>query len=185
MSEAIAYLSFGDYIEGETRAPNRHERVGGRLFAMAGGSERHDLASGLIYETLAPGARRAGCRTFTANRILRTPSDAAYYPDVMVVCGPAWHRQYEKEAAVIVEVLSPSTAGVDRREKAIAYAAIPGLRLLLLVDPNERRIEVARPLEGCIASWEAYGPGQVIVTEHGDIDVDLLYDTIDQSATTT
>lgn len=150
-----------------------------------GGTERHDLASGLLYETLVPGARRAGCRTFTANRILRTPSDAAYYPDVMVVCGRAPHRHYEDEASVIVEVLSPSTAGVDRREKAIAYGAIPGLRLLLLVDPDERRIEAACPLEGRIVSWEAYGPGQVIVTEYADIDVDLLSDIIDRTATIT
>lgn len=185
MSEAIAFLAFPDYVEEETRAPCRHELIGGRLFATAGGTERHDLASGLIYEALAPGARQAGCRTFTANRILRTPSDAAYYPDVMVACGRAPHRLYEEDATVIVDVLSPSTVGIDRREKAIAYAAIRGLELLLLVDPNERRIEAARPFERRITSWELYGPGQVIATGYGEIDVDLLYDTIDSSATTT
>lgn len=36
MSEAIAYLHFGDYVEAETRSIHRHELIGGRLFAMAG-----------------------------------------------------------------------------------------------------------------------------------------------------
>lgn len=51
------------HVDGETRASQRHELIGGRLFAMAGGTERHDLAPGLVYEALAPGARRAGGRT--------------------------------------------------------------------------------------------------------------------------
>ncbi len=158
--------------------------MGGRLFAMAGGSERHDLAAGLLYAALAPGARRDGCRAFTANRVLRTASDAAYYPDVMVVCGAAAHRQYKDRATVVVEVLSPSTAGVDGREKGVAYAAIPGLRLLLLVDPDHRRIEAVRPVGGRILTREAYGPGRVIATGYGVLDVDELYDTLDRTATT-
>ena len=52
---------------------------------MAGGPERHDLAVGLLYEFLAPGARLAGCRPFTSNRLVRTRAGNAYYPDVMVI----------------------------------------------------------------------------------------------------
>lgn len=102
----------------------------------------------------------------------------------MVVCGPAAHRFYEADPALIVEVLSPSTADQDRREKAVAYAASTSLSLLALVDPNIRRIEVARPVEGAITDWTVYGPGDVISSPFGDIDVDALYETIDRTATT-
>lgn len=185
MSEAIAICSFEEFLDAEQSAERRHELVGGRVYAMAGGTERHDLVTGLVYEAVAPGARKRGCRPFMSNRLVHTPSGNAYYPDVMVGCGPAAHRLYEEAPALIVEVLSRSTSTVDRREKAVAYAGHTSLRLLLLVDPDTRRIEAARPVNGRIDRWDAYGPGDLVVTEFGDIDVDALYDLVDQTATTT
>jgi Uma2 family endonuclease len=184
MTEAIAVISFDGFLEREQRSERRHELVGGRVYAMSGGSERHDLAAGLIYELLATGARASGCRPFTSNRLVRTRCGNAYYPDVMVVCGQAPHRLYETDPALVVEVLSPSTADVDRREKAVAYAEATSLRLLVLVDPETRRMELARPVSGAIDAWEVSGPGEVLATEFGDIDVDALYDSIDRTATT-
>jgi hypothetical protein len=67
----------------------------------------------------------------------------------------------------------------------VAYAAATSLLLLLLVDPDARRIEVARPDDGRIGDWSVYGPGDVVDTGFADIDVDALYDTVDQTATTT
>jgi len=185
VAEALAYKTFEQYLEGERASQRRHELVGGRLYALAGGSERHDLIAGLLYRTLAPGAETRGCRAFTSNRLVHTECGNGYYPDVMVVCSPAPHRQYETDPALIVEVLSPSTQDHDRREKAVAYAESSSLRLLLLVDPDVRRVEVARPAEGRIRDWRVYGPGDVIATPYGDIDVDACYDAVDRSATTT
>ena len=184
MSEAIAYGTFDAFLVGEQDSPCRHEFVGLRTYAMAGGSERHDLAAGLLYEALAPAARSAGCRPFTSNRLVRTRTDDGYYPDVMVVCGPAPHRLYETDPCLIVEVLSPSTSSVDRREKAVAYAHASTLQFLLLVDPDTRRIEAARPSGGQIGSWSVYGSGHVVPTDFGPIDVDVLYDALDATATT-
>lgn len=168
MSGAIAFCSAEEFLFGEELAERRHELVGGRVYAMAGGSERHDLVAGLIYELVAPGSRLRGCRPFTANRLLRTPSGNLYYPDVLVACGPAPHRLYETGPALIVEVLSPSTADIDRREKAVAHAEAEPLQLLLLVDPDARRIEAARPSGGRVTEWTVFGPGEVVATGFGD-----------------
>jgi len=184
VSEAIATCSFEDFLEAEQLADRRHELVGGRVYAMAGGSERHDLIAGLTYELVAPEARSRGCRPFISNRLVRTMSGNAYYPDVFVACGGAPHRLYESSPVLVVEFLSRSTADLDRREKAVGYAASESLSLLLLVDPDARRIEAARPAAGKIGAWAAYGPGDVVATEFGDIDVDTLYDVIDRTATT-
>jgi Putative restriction endonuclease len=51
----------------------RHELVGGRVYAMSGGTGRHDLAAQLLYEMLVDEARTRRCRTFVGNRLLRTP----------------------------------------------------------------------------------------------------------------
>lgn len=145
-------LSFEEFCEAEGRGDRRHELVGGRVYAMAGGSERHDLIAGLLYEAMARNARTAGCRAFLANRLLRTMAGNAYYPDLMVVCGAAFHRLYEQDPTLVVDVLSRSTEDVDRREKAQAYATCTSLRQYVLVDPDHRRIEVASPV-GETLTW--------------------------------
>jgi Uma2 family endonuclease len=184
MSEAIAQVGLEEFLAAEQDSERRHELVGGRVYAMAGGSERHDLAATLLFGILAPPALAAGCRPFTANRLVYTRLGAGYYPDIMIACGPAPDRLYETDPTVVIEVLSPSTANVDRREKALAYAASPELRLLMLVDPEQRRIEVATVHHGVLA-WDVRGPGEVIRTGYGDVDVDALYDALDAAATTT
>ncbi len=182
-AEEIASLTFAQYLDAEVASDVRHEYVGGRVYVMAGGTERHDLAAGLVYEALAQGARENGCRPFAGNRKLRTPA-AAYYPDVLVVCGPAGHRLYETDATVVVEVLSRSTEATDRREKATQYGQLPGLGLYLLVDPDDRRVEVATVGTDGTLAWRVFGPGSVVPTRYGDLDVDALYDAIDASSTT-
>ena len=57
---------------------------------------------------------------------------------------------------------------VDRREKALAYAASSRLELFLLVDPDRRRIEAARPVGGRLR-WNFHVPGDVIFTDYGDM----------------
>lgn len=129
----MADLSFGEWLAAEERSERRHELVGGRIYLMAGGTERHDLAAGLLYELLA---------------------------------------------------LSPSTADVDRREKATAFAAIAGLETLLLVDPDIPRAEGARLVGGRVAGWDTFGPGDAITTPFGETDIDALHDQIDATAST-
>jgi Uma2 family endonuclease len=183
VTEAIAVLSFEEFCAAEGRGDRRHELVGGRVYAMAGGSERHDLAAGLLYEAIARNARTAGCRAFLANRLVRTMAGNGYYPDVMVVCGPAAHRLYEQNPTLVVEVLSRSTEDVDRREKAQAYSTSTSLRQYILVDPDHRRIEVATPT-GDVLAWAVIGPGDVLDTGYGIVDIDAFYDELDLTATT-
>ena len=65
MTEAIAVLSFEEFCDAEGRSDRRHELVGGRVYTLAGGSERHDLVAGLIYEAVAVGhACRAAARSW-------------------------------------------------------------------------------------------------------------------------
>lgn len=181
-AEPIHSVTFEEFLAEEQRAEARHEFVQGRVYAMSGGTERHDLLAGLVYEALAPGARARGCRPFLGNRLVRLDG-AGYYPDVLVVCGPSGGLHHETDLGVAVEVLSPSTEGYDRREKAAAYGRAAGFAVLILADPLRRRMEVARPGSRGL-SWEMAGAGQVVVTPVGDLDVDLLHDRLEESATT-
>ena len=79
-------------------------------------------------------------------------------------------------------MLSPSTRDIDRREKAAACAGAASLRHYLLVDPDERRIEVGEPFAGGLR-WRAYGPESVLVTRFGTLVLAGLYDSLDRLAT--
>jgi Uma2 family endonuclease len=182
IAEELPSVPFQGFLVAELSGEVRHEFVEGRVYVMAGGSERHDLAAGLIYRALADRAEAGGCRVFTANRLLRTAA-AAYYPDVLVSCGPAADTHYESDASLIVEVASPSTRDVDRREKAAAYAGLPSLQWYVIVDLEARRLEVARPSTAGLG-WQAYGAGHTLVTAFGALDVDTLLAAVDRLATT-
>jgi len=182
-SEELPHYTLEQYLAVEEASQVRHEFVGGRIYAMSGGTERHDLLTGLIYEVLAAAARREGCRPFIANRQARVGS-AHYYPDVMIVCARSAERLYETDASLIVEVSSRSTVDTDRREKASAYATLPGLSLYVLVDPERRRIEVAQRRSDGDLLWRVFGPEGVVPTRYGALDVDALYDALDATAIT-
>lgn len=76
---------------------------------------------------------------------LRIRDEAVYYPDVMVVCGEGPpHPYYEEAPCAVVEVLSPATEALDRREKRAMYLSLDSLQVYLLVDPERRRFTAYR-----------------------------------------
>lgn len=175
-------VTFEDFLAGGQRADRPHEWVAGRVYAMAGGTERHDLMVGLVYEALAPSADRRGCRPFAHHRLVRL-GDAAYHPDVLVVCpdGRRPDRHYEHDLSLVVEVLSPSTETLDRREKATAYSAASSFELYAVIDPERRRIEVATRTTAGLR-WDVYTNGHVV--PELALDVDALYDALDRRSLT-
>ena len=72
-------------------------------------------------------------------------ADAFYYPDVFVTCDPRDTEPYFKRfPCLIVEVLSPSTEAVDRREKLRHYRMLETLKEYMLVSIEERKVEIFR-----------------------------------------
>lgn len=160
-----ATLSVEDYLALEETASVRHEYVAGQIHALAGGSARHNQIAGRMYRHLAAAAEGGPCRVYISDVKLRAAEDAIYYPDVMVVC-----EAHEPTALVLtdpcllVEVTSPSTETIDRREKLAAYTRIPTLKGYLIVHQDTRRVErYWRTEEGTWASGDVVGTGRVPV----------------------
>jgi Uma2 family endonuclease len=66
-----------------------------------------------------------------------------YYPDVVVTCEPTRGSQQTVGApCFIVEVLSPTTASIDKREKRIAYTSLESLQEYVLVYQSRMRVDV-------------------------------------------
>jgi len=72
-----------------------------------------------------------------------------YYPDLMAVCAPPPKDPFYEEApCLVVEVLSRTPEGVDRREKLWRYLSLPSLQACLLVSARERQVELNWKGEG-------------------------------------
>ena len=156
-------LTVEEYLQLEAESTVRHEYVGGELYAHAGTSERHNLIVANLITLLRTAARGTGCRALVGDVKLRAAADVIYYPDIMVVCDDGDDDPYIKERpCLIVEVLSPSTESIDRREKLMAYRRIESLRAYLMVYQDQRRVARQwRDEQG--AWWQAEVSGDGIV----------------------
>lgn len=65
--------------------------------------------------------------------------DTVVRPDVLVLCGEVPPQHVTQTPALIVEILSPSTADRDRNEKRMLYQE-NGVAYYLLVDPIARTL---------------------------------------------
>lgn len=127
----------------------RAELEQGIIFMMAGGSEEHSRIAANILVFLAPKLRGTGCRAYGSDLATRTGEDTVRLPDVTVHCGnPSVPENARKrllgDPVVVVEVLSPSTASLDQKVKLEEYRSLAGMRDIVLVDPNARRVRHVR-----------------------------------------
>ncbi len=136
------FLSVEEYLEYEKKASVRHEYVAGTLYALAGATRRHNLIISNVSGHLWNASRGGPCRVYSENFKLRPSDDFFYYPDVMVVCREEEGDPiFETEPCLLIEVLSDSTAHIDKREKLVAYRQIESLQTYLIVYQNEKLIE--------------------------------------------
>ncbi|WCM40024.1 Uma2 family endonuclease [Thermus antranikianii] len=157
-AKPLKFFTAAEYLAWEEAQPERHELVEGVPYAMAGDSRVHNLLVGNLYALLRPHARARGCRLYTETVKLRIGENTFYYPDLMLVCvGAPPHTHYEESPCLLVEVVSDSTEGIDRREKLWRYLKLPSLQAYLLVDNRQPRVEAYfRGPEGWL--YQALGP---------------------------
>ena len=180
MELATAFIPISNYLTGEQTSPIRHEYLGGQIFAMSGGSEEHNRISGNIYASLLAHLRGSGCKTFIADmkvRITTKHTNLFYYPDIMVTCNSQdTEKYYKTHPCLIIEVLSPSTQDLDRREKRLNYQSLPSLQEYILVSQTDKQVEVYRPNEA--GNWALEQLGSQDCLELKSVGLTLTMDDI-------
>jgi Uma2 family endonuclease len=144
IAETENFIKVDEYIQGEELSEVRHEYIGGQVYAMAGGSEAHNVLSGNLYAAIRQHLRGKPCKAFMADMKLRhliAEDDIFYYPDVLVTCDPSDNEKYYKtQPVVLIEVLSPAAERLDRREKFLSYQRLPSLQEYVLVDQEKMAV---------------------------------------------
>jgi Uma2 family endonuclease len=159
-------LTVDEYLAFEERSCVRHEFVAGTLIAQAGTSERHNRIALNIANRLMAVTDDGPCRVLMSDVKLRVADEFVYYPDIMVICDPEDAHPYIKtRPCLLVEVLSPSTEGIDRREKLLAYRRIATLKTYVIVHQDEPR--VVRNFSDAKGAWwqeDLVNNGHVLLT---------------------
>ena len=156
MQPKPAPLSPAQYLEWEEKSPVKHEYVDGEIYAMSGAKRRHNLiAANLVSHAWNAGSNRKDCQVFGSDmKVYVEAHNSFYYPDVSVCCDRNDRDElFLTRPCFIVEVLSPSTASIDRREKRASYCTLESLREYVIVDQDQPRVEIYRREAG---GWQGY-----------------------------
>jgi Uma2 family endonuclease len=126
-------MTVEEFLAWERRQELRYEFDGFGPVAMTGGTLNHSaIATNLVAELntrLRPGCRayRGDVKILVAGRVR--------YPDAAVTCSPIdGQSDILPNPVVVFEVLSASTASVDRVTKNAEYAATPSIQRYLMLE---------------------------------------------------
>jgi Uma2 family endonuclease len=146
-------MSAEEFLAWDVHQTVKHEFVRGELLLKESADQRHNLTVGNVVMALRARLRDTPCRTLALDMKLRVEAaDCFYYPDVLVTCSETDRDPLlKREAVLVVEVLSPSTAAFDRGDKFADYRLLPSLREYLLLDPDKRRGDLYR--KGSAGLW--------------------------------
>lgn len=139
----------------------RWELIGGQIYNMtpAPRLSHQDVVLNFGAE-LKQSLKGYPCKPYIAPTDVILSDEDVVQPDVFVVCDPKKMEGDRVEGApdFIAEVLSPSTAAKDRREKRALYEA-HGVKEYWLVDPD------ARLLERYLLKKGKYGLSEVLLPD--------------------
>jgi Uma2 family endonuclease len=177
---ARSKLTPEEYLAWERLQTEKHEYHVGEVFAMAGGSPRHNWIAGNVQAVLKRELDDR-CFTFTSDqRIVFDDGKRYVYPDASVVCGSIVLLEGTSDVvvnpAILVEILSSTTEAYDRGLKWEGYQRLASLMDYLLVSQQEVRIEHYR--RGPDRGWfyRSYGAGErVVLANSAQLDVDAIY----------
>jgi Uma2 family endonuclease len=141
------FMTPDEYLIWEAEQPIKHEYIDGEVYAMAGGTLPHNDIALNLYSGLRGHLRSLGCRGNVADAKVRISEKGPYfYPDLVVSCD-----QRDRTATdaiyyptLIVEVLSPSTAGYDRGDKFKFYRRFSTLQEYVLIDAEKVGVDCYR-----------------------------------------
>jgi Uma2 family endonuclease len=179
---AISEMSPEDYLAWERSQPAKHEYHLGEVFAMAGGSPRHNFLSGAMVAELRAALRGKGCHVLTSDQRIAAEQGRRYvYADSVVVRGPMTMEPGTSDVLAnprfLVEVISKSTETYDRGEKWEAYQRLASLTDYLLVAQASVRVEHFQREADSSWRYRVKKVGETVTLANGaTLSIDAIYE---------
>jgi Uma2 family endonuclease len=162
--------------------PGRWEFVDGRPRLMAPASMPRTLIKNNIGFALRQALADRGCTALVDGPQILT-EDISAIPDVVVTCAPLdLTTPVIALPAIIVEVMSPSTAGDDHGLKWLSYRKIASLRHYMIVAQHQRLVHL-HSRAGDIWRERFVSAGSITLDDPSvTLDLDAIYAATDVAA---
>lgn len=157
-------FTYNDYVGWPD--DERWEVISGEAYAMTPApSIRHQLISQYLSTAFGVFFKGGGCKTFPAPTDVVFDEQNIVQPDLLVVCDKSKITEKNIQGApdLVVEILSPSTALKDKREKKALYERF-GVREYLIVYPAEELVERVVLTDGCYGVADLFGWEEVLTS---------------------
>jgi Uma2 family endonuclease len=146
----VAKISVEEYLTLDRAAEVKSEYHDGELFPVVAVTWAHARISVRIGGWLDRHLEKTPCSAGGNPLRVRVSPTKFVIPDIVVICGQPnltdEHQDTVTNPKVIVEILSPSTAGYDYGEKFILYRRLPSFEEYILVSQDQPRIETYRKI---------------------------------------
>ena len=172
--QPISDYSFDDYLAAERELiDEKHEYIGGEVFAMAGGSFEHNLIVSNLIRGLGNSLGGSPCMALPSDmRVRIEATNAGTYPDIVVLCDPPIFHDDRRDTIInptlLIEVLSPSTEGYDRGSKFALYRTLRSLKQYIMVAQDRISVDV----------YTREDSNRWLLTAYDQIDSNITFDTI-------
>ena len=134
-----------EYLAFERPAKDKHEFIGGRIVAMTGASDRHNVIASNVFGEIWTQLKGTNYRPFASDMRVNAKKGNYFYPDIVVTCGERKFEDNKKDIllnpTLILEVLSKSTKLKDRNEKFESYILLESLTDYVLIEQDKMKIE--------------------------------------------
>jgi Uma2 family endonuclease len=175
--ERASKATFEDFLRQSNNSPC--EYVAGTIFELQSEADAHATLASNVFEALWQNLKPAfAAQGFRPLKVQSAGDEYGYLPDVCVVHATEIELDYLVSPIVVIEVLSPSTARVDRGEKRLNYLQVPSLQEYVLVAQDIPKVEVIRRRDAWTRQ-ELY-PGDTLTLESIGLSLSLatIYQTI-------
>jgi len=137
-------MSVDEFITWAVQQPDRWELVDGLPVAMSPERVIHGDVKYHVARALDGAIAKAGlqCRFVLDSAAVRVDARTLFQPDALVYRGePVAPEALEvPNPGIVIEVLSPSNATTDLRDKLQGYFRVPSVQHYLVVDPDKHLV---------------------------------------------
>lgn len=152
-SDIYPRMTVEQYLRFEEESETKHEYHDGLVvdvLDMAGTSPEHARITPNVSRLIGNALVGKPCAVYSSDLKIWIHNNRRFlYPDLSIVCGkPTAPLEAGKHAAdnpkVIIEVLSPSSAGFDRGGKFRLYKQLPSFEEYVVIEQHEPAVDVSR-----------------------------------------
>lgn len=143
---ATKFISVAEYLQIEETAVEKSGYYKGEVFGMSGGSVNHNRVVRNALTAIDNFLKGQSCEVFPSDMRVHIEANSLFtYPDLSIICGDIAYLEDRKDTvlnpSVIIEVLSPSTAGYDQGDKFKLYRDISSLKEYILIASTEQMVQ--------------------------------------------